>query len=120
VETDFSILILDRNRRVRMFLKRELENKGYRVYQVKDRYELSGLSFTEDNFDLIVVDPELSDERGVPIIETVLVSFPGVPIILHAFWGDKTFCSCDYSAVACVEKNGNSIETIQKIISDML
>ncbi len=120
VEKEFTILVLDRNRHVLMFLKRELERKGYRVFQEKDRCELSSLSLINNVFDLIVLDPELSDSRGIPILETVHFSFPGVPIILHTFWQDKAGYSCDPSVIAYVEKNGNSIVTIQQIISDMI
>ena len=118
MEKELTILVLDRNRHVRLFLKRELERKGYKVLQVVETSELSNLSLKNTKADLIVLDPDLSDKRGIPIIETVLVSFPGVPIILHAFWRDKAYCSCDSSIIACVEKNGNSIERIKKIISE--
>ena len=120
MESEFYILILDRNRHVRTFLKRELERKGYRVLLPKDDFDLTNAKFIESHLDLIVLDPELSDSRGVPIVETTLVSFPGVPIILHTLWQDKTYCSCHPSIIACIEKDGSSIDSIQQTILDMI
>jgi DNA-binding NtrC family response regulator len=113
-------LILDRNRHVRMFLKRELERKEYLVKQVENSSELENLSLTKGHFDFIILDPELSDSGGIPIIETVLVSFPGVPIILHTLWRSKQYCSCHPSIVACIEKNANSIDVIQRLILERI
>ena len=121
MENTYSILVLDRNRNVRMFLKRELERKEYLVKQVENCSELETLGLIKSHFDIIILDPELSDSGGSPIIDTVLVAFPGVPIIQHTFWSTKQLCrSCHPSIVACVEKNANSIEVIQGIILDRI
>lgn len=102
-----------------MFLERELGRKGYRVVQVNDTCELADLSSDRDRYDLVVLDPELSDSSGEPIIEIIRLCFPDVPIILHTLWQDKTKYTIDSSIIACVEKNGNSIVTIHQIILDM-
>jgi len=120
VESKFTILILDRNRHIRMFLERELGQKGYRVIQVNDTSELASLCSNKAGYDLIVLDPELSDSGGKPIIEFIRLCFPNTPIILHTLWQDKLKYALDSAVIACIEKNGNSVVTIHQKVLDIV
>ena len=116
MKNKFSILILEHNRYIRQFLKRELELKGYAVCQVYDTRNLLKHKQTLKGARLIILDPYIADSSGISILELVNKNMPGVPIILHADWPDTTLCSKYPSIIACVEKSGSSIETIQGII----
>ncbi len=119
MESKFGILILDRNRYIRIFLERELGQKGYRVIQVNDTSELASLCSNKAGYDLIVLDPELLDSSGEPIIEYIRLCFPNIPIVLHTLWQDKSKYAIDSTVIACVEKDGNSIVAIHQIILDI-
>jgi len=68
MKVEFSILVTDRNGRVRDFLQRELCEEGYRVHTVRDGRELLRMLDEETRLDLLVLDVEIPYADGSAIL----------------------------------------------------
>ncbi|MCP4576707.1 MAG: response regulator [Deltaproteobacteria bacterium] len=116
----FTILVADRNPNVRGLLKREMMAEGYRVFQAKDSREVLKRVFSRTPIDLLIFDPDLPDAGEVAIFEKLNDRIPQLPVVLHAFRTDRVnFPEANIPAVF-VEKRGNSVERLKKVIAKML
>uniref|UniRef100_A0A7V4LCA4 Response regulator n=1 Tax=Desulfobacca acetoxidans TaxID=60893 RepID=A0A7V4LCA4_9BACT len=83
--SDCNILVADRNRHVREFLRRELEGEGYRVKMARDGREVWEAMTGGDPPHLLILDLE------IPYVEELVdkiqrsYSAPPVPLIVHSF-----------------------------------
>jgi CheY-like chemotaxis protein len=80
----YSILIADRNRHVRNLLARELEGEGYRVATARNGKEVLDLVESAGDFDLLVVDEDLPDLGGMPVVGDLRDARRDLPVIVHA------------------------------------
>ncbi len=118
-EGAFSILIADRNRRVREFLGRELAAEGYSIRMAKDGREVLAAIKEDDPPDLIILDldaacigcPALCARLGLPD------SHP--PFIIHSFLEEQVQHACAECAVAVVEKSENP-EALKSTVGEVL
>ncbi|MBW1738006.1 MAG: response regulator [Deltaproteobacteria bacterium] len=67
----FTILIADRNRNVREFLKREMIAEGYRVRLAKNGQEVLKLAYQHGPLDLLILDMDLPDAIEIPVLEVL-------------------------------------------------
>jgi DNA-binding NtrC family response regulator len=116
----YSILIADRNRHVRDFLKRELSAAGYRLQLAKDGREVLRWVRSGELFDLIILDPDLPDAGEIKILKTLQAQMPSVPIVIHTFLADYTQLPTDIGSLATVVKNGDSIDNLKKVVAQFL
>ena len=114
-----TILIADRNRHVREFLKREMLAEGYQVWLAKSGREILKLACCEEPLDLLIMDPDLPDASEIDIIDKLQNRIPTLPIVIHAYRSDYANCHSLLSTAAFVEKNGNSIESLKKAVSEI-
>ena len=117
---NYSILVADRNRHVRDYLKRELAAEGYRVRLAKNGREVLHWVFHEDPLDLVILDPNLSDERDLKVFEKILDRIPELPVIVHGFFPDFPPPLTADGEVSFVEKRGGSIEELKRTVVKML
>ncbi len=84
---EFVILVADRNRNVRDFLKRELSAENYRVQVAKDGREVLTMI---DSYapDLLTLDLELPYMDGISLLESIKEKKPSLPILIHSFLSD--------------------------------
>jgi DNA-binding NtrC family response regulator len=120
VEKEFSILIADRNRHVREFLKREMTAEGYIVRLAKTGREVLKLAYLPEPLDLIILDLDLPDMEELPVFEKLENRIPTVPVVVHAFRSDYSNASAIPSTATFVEKEGGSIEHLKKVIRNLL
>jgi DNA-binding NtrC family response regulator len=116
----YSILVADRNRHVRDYLKRELAAEGYRVRLARTGREVLQWAFDEAPLDLVILDPNLSDERDLKVFEKILDRIPQLPVIVHGFFTDFNPPPGAASEVSFVEKRGGSIEELKRTVFKML
>ncbi|MCF8051764.1 MAG: response regulator [Desulfobacterales bacterium] len=116
----YSILVADRNRHVRDYLKRELAAEGYLVRLAKTGREVLHWAFHDDPLDLVIIDPNLSDERDLKVFEKILDRVPQLPVIVHGFSADFNPPPVADSEVSFVEKRGGSIEELKRTVFEML
>ena len=116
----FTILVADRNPNVRELLKREMMAEGYRVLQAKNSREVLKQVFSQTPLDLLIFDLDLPDAGEVEIFEKLNDRIPQLPVVLHSFQTDRfNFPEAIISAIF-VEKRGNSVERLKKVVAKML
>jgi CheY-like chemotaxis protein len=116
----FTILIADRNPNVRALLKREMTAEGYRVLQAKDHREVLKRAFSRTSLDLLIFDLDLPDAGEIEIFKKLSERIPPLPVVLHSFQTDGVEVSEAAIPVVFVEKRGNSVERLKKVIWEML
>jgi CheY-like chemotaxis protein len=112
-------LIADRNPHVRRFLKRELEAEGYRIRLAESGVEVLKWAFHPDLLDLIILDPDLPDTVAGQLMDKLKDRIPPIKVVIHAFLSDYAAPHDKLSADAYIEKGGNSIESLKKVILDL-
>ena len=116
----FTILISDRNRNVREFLKREMMGEGYRVHLAKSGREVLEWAYKQEFIDLVILDLDLPDTSEMAILEKLEDRIPTLPVVIHAFLSDYEKPPAVLNAAALVEKEGNSVERLKKVVSEIL
>jgi DNA-binding NtrC family response regulator len=116
----FTILVADRNPNVRELLKREMMIEGYRVFQAKDSREVLKRAFGRTPIDLLIFDLDLPDAGEVKIFEKLNDRIPQLPVVLHSFLTDRVNFPEAIIPAVFVEKRGNSVERLKKVIAKML
>ena len=118
---EFTILIADRNRNVREFLKREMIEAGYSVRVAGNGREVLKWVYNYEPIDLLILDPDLPDASELSILEKIEDRIPTLPVVVHAFSSDYVNNpSVMDNTIAFVEKNGSSIEHLKKVIFELL
>ena len=120
MENEFTILIADRNPNVRELLKREMMLEGYKIRLAKDSREVLELVFGREPLDLLILDPDLPDAGEVEIYEKLGDRIPQIPVVLHSFGTDNVNHQKSLIIAALVEKQGNSVEHLKKVVSELL
>jgi len=116
----FTILIADRNPNVREFLRREMMAEGYRVRLAKDSREVLKWVFSQAPLDLLIIDLDLPDADEVEVFEQINDRIPQLPVVLHSFQTDHANYPEALITAVFVEKQGNSVEHLKKVVSKML
>jgi DNA-binding NtrC family response regulator len=120
VEKEFKILIADRNQHVRKFLKRELMAEGYRVGLAKNVQEVLKKVYHSENLDLLILDPDLPGAEILSLFKKLQDRIPVLPVVVHTYLKDYTNHTDILSKVAFVEKSGSSIESLKKMVCEIL
>ncbi len=107
MERRFTILIADRNRRIRQFLMREFAAEGYRVLLAEDSNDLLRSIRQDDTLDLLILDDEMLGPEKSRIAEQLGNRVPRLPLIVHSFSTERVEESLALEAAALVEKKGN-------------
>lgn len=119
-EKSSTILIADRNPHVREFLRRELLAEGYRLKLAKNGREVLRLVYQPGPLDLLILDLDLPDMDGSEILDILQDRIPTLPVILHAFSPENGRRTTLPKAEAFVEKRGNSVDRLKKVVRDIL
>ena len=120
MKKEFNLLIADRNPHVRKFLRREMTAEGYQVRLAKSAREVLNRVYSSEPFDLIILDPDLSDASEVNLFERLEDRIPALPIVIHGFLIDYQESSIVNRSATFVPKQGNSSETLKKVVYELL
>jgi CheY-like chemotaxis protein len=118
LKSEFTMLIADRNPHVRQLLKREMTAEGYRVAVAKDGRDVLQRAFSQEPLDLLIFDPDLPD--AAEIIGRLNDRIPRLPVIFHSLETDPSNYPSGNSNTVFVEKRGNSVERLKKVVSKLL
>ena len=116
----FTILVADRNRYVREFLRRELTGEGYQVILVKSAQEILELMADMTYADLLILDLDLPGVKNLSVLEKAEDRVPPLPVVVHAFSSDERDYSTLPNTAVFVEKTGNNIDRLKRVVLDML
>ena len=119
METIFTILVADRNRRVRQFVGRELASRGYHVLLAENNSELASRVSRDDTLDLLIVDEETLKPDTFRILERLGNRVPPLPFILHSYSIECVESSLLESAARFVEKSGD-IKALNEAVEQVL
>lgn len=114
----FNILIADRNRHVREFLRRELMAEGYRVQVAKDDKELLSMIDVEAP-DLLILDLEIPYGGGLAVLENLQTRVPPLPVVIHTFLTEYANHPVVQGQGPLVEKMANT-DVLKAAIVEML
>ncbi len=120
MKSQYTILIADRNSHVREFIKREMTEEGFRVLQAETGKEVIKLVYQSFPLDLVLLDPDLPDMEETVLLKKIGDRFPSLPVVIHAFDSEETNYFLYLRQAAFVEKGGQSIETLKKVVNEIL
>lgn len=115
----FTILIADRNRHVRNFLRRELLKEGYRVEVATDGRDILRKMNIDGPPDLLILDLEIPYVGGLAILKRLRHRYPHLPVIIHTFPIEDANHPVVQSAAAYVEKVGNT-DRLKRVVQRVL
>lgn len=114
------ILVADRNAHVREFLRRELVAEGYDIRLAKCGREVLNWAYRLHPLDIVILDLDLPDIDDELFFNKLQERIPVLPIIIHSFQPDGVISAVNYENMVFVEKRGNSIEKVKKVVNDIL
>lgn len=112
----FTILIADRNRNVREFLRREFSVAGFNIKLAKDGIELLNIVNHEPPPDLLICDLEMPFSNGPETLEELQQLRPGLPVIIYTFLTEHAGHEAMSKVSAFLEKTGNDVENLKKAV----
>ncbi len=115
----FSILVADKNRNVRDFLRRELSAEGYEVATAEDGSRILAEIEHDGGVDLLVFDLEMPDADSSKIFEKTRNRQPPLPVVIHTFLTEESERNHSGKGAIYIEKSGN-IGHLKAAIADML
>lgn len=104
----FRILIADKNRHVREFLRREFREAGFRAQVAKDCAEVLMMVDVNQPPHLLILDLEMPPGQGLQILERMQSRVPPLPVVIHAFLAEHVNQPALRHAAALVEKRGDT------------
>jgi DNA-binding NtrC family response regulator len=116
----FTLLIADKNRNVRDFLRREFAADGYTVHVANDCNELMQFVGSEHPPDLLIFDLEMPYAGGPETLAQVQSSQPHLPVVVHSFLTDHTADRAVLKAAAVLEKKGTNVDSLKQVVMDVL
>lgn len=118
-----TLLIVDKNPKIRGFLKRELESEGFRVQLAENAAEALRWVYGPYSIDLIVLDPDLPDTDKCRMLASMWGRVPTLPTVIHTFssvYKECTECVSIPEKAVFVEKKGDSVVRLKKVVGDVL
>lgn len=116
----FTILIADKNKNVREFLRREFVADGYDVKLAKDDREMVGLSTEDPAPDLLICDLEIPYADGPDSLEKLQNALPLLPIVVYTLLTEHANHRAVKKAAAFLEKRGNDIDALKDTVTRVL
>jgi CheY-like chemotaxis protein len=116
----FTILIADRNPRVRDFLRRELISDGYQTKIAKDGREVLQVIDADESCELLILDLDMPHMSGLSVLETIQRRKPSLPVIIHTFLTEYEQHPAVQRAAGFWEKRGNNIDGFKAMVLQVL
>lgn len=104
------ILVADRNRHVREFLRRELAAEGYQVEVARDGRELLDLIWGDEPPHLLILDLEIPYLDELEFWARLKDRRPPLPVVIHTFLPEYPTHLTVPLAAAFLEKKGDTDE----------
>lgn len=120
MEVKYTILIADRNSHVREFLKREMLEEGYRVRLAENGRDVLKWVYHHEPLDVLILDIDLPDVDELSLSKGLQDRIPALPVVVHTYLSDYDISSTVWNTAVFVEKKGNSVERLKKVIFDIL
>lgn len=119
MKKNFTILVADKNRNVRDFLRRELSEDGYDIVVATDGNQVEARIESDTAPDLLVIDLEAPEIDGSKILEMSQTRRPPLPVIIHTFLTEESVRDRVQETESYIEKSGN-LDHLRSAIEEML
>jgi DNA-binding NtrC family response regulator len=113
------ILIADRNRHVRDFLRRELTAEGYVVEVARDGREVLGRIDGEDPPHLLILDLEIPYLDEPEVWATLKDRQPPLPVVIHTFLPEYPTNLTLPIAATFLEKKGDT-DRLKSVVAEVI
>ena len=120
MDNQFTLLVADRNRNVRYFLRREFLAAGYSVQLAKDDRELLAMINAGETPNLLILDLEMPYTAGTDVLAELQNSSPFMPVVVYTLLTDQATNEATQKAAAFLEKRCNNVEDLKKVVEDVL
>ncbi len=114
------ILITDRNKNVREYLKREMKIDGYAIELAKSGGEILDRIRNDNSIRLLILDPELPDFDYESLLQAIIEMTAKLPVVLHSFNNSFDDINGLYNPLHFVEKKGYGIENLRHVVATLL
>jgi DNA-binding NtrC family response regulator len=94
--------------------------EGYQVRLAKNAQEVLRWAYHPERLDLIILDLDLPDASELGLLDKLEDRIPALPVVVHGFSSDYTHSPALMNAAAFVEKRGNSVEGLKKVVVEIL
>ena len=116
----FIILVADRNRYVREFLRRELTGEGYEIILAKSAQEILDLIHEKRDIHLLILDVGVPCAKELSILEKAENRVPPLPVVVHSFFSDYREYMSQSGTTVFVEKTGSNVDQLKRVVSEVL
>ncbi len=113
------LLLADRNRHVREFLKRELETEGHTVAIARSAQEILTVLGGGEKFDLLILDLEVPYVVEANLLTQLQTFYPTLPLLIHSFQPDNPQALAAYHNAIFLEKNEDPAQ-LKKTVAALL
>jgi DNA-binding NtrC family response regulator len=120
VRNHFTILVADRNRYVREFLRRELTGEGYEIILAKSAQEIQDLIYEKRDMHLLILDVDVPGAKELSILEKAQDRIPPLLVVVHSFFSDYREYASQSATTVFVEKTGSNIDQLKRVVSEVL
>jgi DNA-binding NtrC family response regulator len=120
VRDHFIILVADRNRYVREFLRRELTGEGYEIILAKSAQDILDLIHEKRDVHLLILDVGVPCAKELSILEKAENRVPPLPVVVHSFFSDYREYASQSDTTVFVEKMGTNVDQLKRVVSEVL
>ncbi len=117
--TEVRILIVERNRRMRDFLRREFSRRNFIVEDAANGNELFSKLDSESPTHLVVLAVNTPEGLDGGLLQQLVTNYPNIPVILHSYLEELSEDPFLQKVAAMVEKSGNP-ENLTRMVSVVL
>lgn len=110
-----TLLIADRNPRVRKYLEREMTAAGYRVYLAENGRQVFFWLNQSVRPDLLIVDPDFTDQDTAVFFRLLRRCSAAIPVVIHSH-EDMQLPEFFHEKVWFVPKEGDSIRALMRAV----
>lgn len=114
------ILVADRNRHIRSFLRRELIQEGWLVLEARCEPEVVNRLMINPEIELVILDPDLPHANGPHVLEGMDAKGLHPAVIIHAFDTEELKIPPTACQVRIVEKRGNNLSRLKAAVAELL
>jgi DNA-binding NtrC family response regulator len=97
-----------------------MTEEGFKVIQAETAKDVIKMVKQYFPLDLVLLDPNLPDMEEAVLLKKINDRFPPVPVVVHAFDSEETNYFLYLKQAAFVEKGGQSIEMLKKVVCEIL
>jgi CheY-like chemotaxis protein len=111
-----TVLLADRNPRIRDFILRELRSDGHHVLTAANAIQIIRWLESAIQLDVLILDPNMPGIDSKDKLELILSLKPHLPIVFHCLSPDPMGLPLKMKAQMMIEKNGNSIDDLKQML----